>query len=252
MSTSNISISKETIQRLIKDVRHIIKNPLHEHGIYYKHDETDMLKGYALIIGPSDTPYFGGNYFFEFQFPTDYPYSPPVLKYLTNDGVIRFNPNLYKTGKVCISILNTWRGEPWSSCQTIQSVLLTLCTLLNKSPLLNEPGIKENHVDFIKYNDAITFTNISFSICSMILKKSIPAPFEIFYDAMAEQFLKNYDSILQFVTEKQNEPSNTIVVGFYNFSVYANYTSLQEKILKCKEYVVLYQKDKTNINKIEI
>ena len=62
-------ISKETINRLVKDVKHIIKNPLTDNNIFYSHDEDDVLKGYALIIGPSDTPYFGGYYFFELNYP---------------------------------------------------------------------------------------------------------------------------------------------------------------------------------------
>ena len=65
-------ISKESINRLLKDVKQIIKNPLTENGIYYIHDDTDLLKGYALIIGPEDTPYYGGNYFFELNYPFDY------------------------------------------------------------------------------------------------------------------------------------------------------------------------------------
>ena len=80
----NVIISKETISRLLRDVKNIIKNPLTDNGIHYIHDEVDMLKGYALIIGPSDTPYFAGNYLFELQYPTDYPHSPPVVTYHTN------------------------------------------------------------------------------------------------------------------------------------------------------------------------
>ena len=53
---NSLVISKETISRLIKDVKEIIKNPLESHGIYYKHDEEDLLKGKALIIGPQGTP----------------------------------------------------------------------------------------------------------------------------------------------------------------------------------------------------
>ena len=49
-----------------------------------------------------------------------------TLNYLTNDGKTRFNPNLYRNGKVCISLLNTWKGEQWTSCQTIESILLSL------------------------------------------------------------------------------------------------------------------------------
>ena len=64
-----------------------------------------MLKGYAIIFGPSDTLYRYGAYCFEFKFPTNYPFSPPKLKYMTNDGYTRFHPNLYRNGKVCISVL---------------------------------------------------------------------------------------------------------------------------------------------------
>ena len=60
-------ISKESVHRLLLDVRQIMKNPLEDNGIYYSHDETDMLRGYAMIVGPSDTPYFGGFYFFKFR-----------------------------------------------------------------------------------------------------------------------------------------------------------------------------------------
>ena len=58
-----VTLSKETIRRLLNDVKIIINTPLTDHGIYYSHDEDDIMKGYALIIGPSDTPYFGGFYF---------------------------------------------------------------------------------------------------------------------------------------------------------------------------------------------
>lgn len=56
-------ITRDTINRLLKDVKQIIKNPLTDDGIYYIHDEADMMKGYAMIVGPEDTPYFGGFYF---------------------------------------------------------------------------------------------------------------------------------------------------------------------------------------------
>jgi hypothetical protein len=37
-------ITRETMQRLLKDVRQIIKFPLTDNGIYYSHEDTDMLK----------------------------------------------------------------------------------------------------------------------------------------------------------------------------------------------------------------
>ena len=89
----NVIISKQTITRLVQDVKQMIKNAndLSNNGIYYVHDEEDMLKGYALIIGPEDTPYFGGFYFFEIHYPSDYPHTPPKVIFKTKSYEKRFN-----------------------------------------------------------------------------------------------------------------------------------------------------------------
>ncbi len=105
-----ITISRETKHRLINDIKDLIKNPLTSHGIYYIHDEENMLRGSALIIGPSDTIYADGFFLFKFKIPPNYPYSPPIVTFHTQGDNIRFNPNLYRNGKVCLSILNTWKG----------------------------------------------------------------------------------------------------------------------------------------------
>ena len=61
-----VIISKDAVKRLLKDIQQIIKNPLHDQGIYYKHSETNMMEGWALIIGPKDSLYCNGYYFFKF------------------------------------------------------------------------------------------------------------------------------------------------------------------------------------------
>ena len=59
-----------------------------------------------LITGPFDTPYEGGFFHFYLRFPPTYPHDPPRVKFMTTgDGRVRFNPNLYRNGKVCLSIL---------------------------------------------------------------------------------------------------------------------------------------------------
>jgi len=234
-------VSKETISRLLGDIKQIIKNPLTENGIYYVHDDTDILKGYALIIGPSDTPYFGGNYFFEFKFPFDYPHSPPKVTYCTNGNGVRFNPNLYKCGKVCVSLLNTWSGEQWTSCQTISTVLLTLCTLLCKDPLLNEPGVNKHHVEFNNYTKIIEFSNIDIAVCDIMNKKEgmLFPFFDLFYHIVEENFQKNYGDLVKFIDtkiqENKDKQSNVITGGFYNMNVNLDYVKLKEKILAIRE-----------------
>ena len=62
-----MEVGSLSFKRLMKDVRSIMKQPLHEHGIYYSHNEDNILKGYALIIGPEDTPYAYGYYLFQME-----------------------------------------------------------------------------------------------------------------------------------------------------------------------------------------
>ena len=51
-TNTKVFITRDTQHRLISDIRDIVRHPLTDQGIYYAHDEEDMLKGYSLIIGP--------------------------------------------------------------------------------------------------------------------------------------------------------------------------------------------------------
>lgn len=235
-SNESIIITKDTMNRLIKDIKEIILHPLTDNGIYYSHDEENMLKGYAMIVGPDDTPYFGGYYFFELYYPENYPYSPPRVVFCTNAEKIRFNPNLYTTGKVCLSLLNTWRGEQWTSCQSISSVLLTLCTVLRKDPLLNEPGVKSDHIDFKKYNTIIKYKNIDIAILQIILRKQgvFLTQFDIFNEEIKNNFMKNADKIRDYLEKKKETATFMIHTGLYNMHVKIDWKELYDK------FIVLY------------
>ena len=246
-------IAKDTLRRIISDIKDLRLNPLTAHGIFYEHDETDMLKGRALIIGPADTPYADGFYLFRFNFPVNYPHAPPTVEFCTGDGYTRFNPNLYRTGKVCLSILNTWKGEPWSGCQTISSVLLAICTVLNAEPLLNEPGITKAHRDYDAYNAIITYKNIEVAmfkmlqsvcttkddeskvVCECACLKTNDKEFAMFGDIMREHFLKNKEKIRERVLAlaTQNQATQNLAIEYtinvYKMTVLADYKMLLEK-----------------------
>ena len=230
-----VVISKDTMNRLIKDVKEIIQHPLCDNGIFYSHDEENMLKGYAMIIGPSDTPYFGGYYFFELNFPVNYPYSPPHIIYCTNAEKIRFNPNLYTNGKVCLSLLNTWKGEQWTSCQTISSILLTLCTVLRKNPLLNEPGVKKEHHDFEKYNRIIQYKNIDIAILQILQKKLgvFLDQFQVFDSEIKENFKRNANKLREYLEERKSKEPDPVVLttGLYNMNVNINWNDLYDRFM---------------------
>lgn len=231
------AISKETIQRLLKDVKEILRNPLCGDGIYYSHDEVDMFKGYAMLVGPEETPYFGGYYLFTFSFPTDYPFSPPIVTFKTGDGNTRFNPNLYKGGKVCVSILNTWHGDKWSSCQTIKSILLSLYCLFTNTPLENEPGVTKSHIDLEPYYRCIEYKNLDVAVCNVVKKVCWEPCFDVFYENVREHFVKNYENLLEKIRDKKGF-KEVISIGIYGFNTPVNYELLENKMVETYTSVI--------------
>ena len=77
---------------------------------------------------PEDTPYSGGCFQFDIFFPRQYPTAPPLVHFCTTGlGQVRFNPNLYSCGKVCLSLLGTWKGLPgehWHETSTLLQVCI--------------------------------------------------------------------------------------------------------------------------------
>ncbi|TQV95707.1 hypothetical protein V2A60_000890 [Cordyceps javanica] len=108
--------------------------------------DVDVRNVKALIIGPHETPYEFGFFEFAIKFHKSYPSTAPNVQCVTtNGGRCRFNPNIYSTGKVCLSILGTWRGErgeEWSSAQGLESILLSIQSLMSVNPYENEPGFE--------------------------------------------------------------------------------------------------------------
>jgi ubiquitin-protein ligase len=220
---TKVFISKETVTRLLKDIRGVMTDPtLEESGIIYQHSEIDILTGYACIAGPLDSLYFGGYYFFVFKFPTNYPHSPPILSYLTNTNNIRFHPNFYANKKVCVSIANTWRGEQWSGCQNIRSLLMTFQSLLDKEPLLHEPGIRAGHSDFIPYHMIIEYYNYKFACLTLLTNLTTHISIEpelvpVFKAFMHRRFHENKTKIREILEERVNKypDKKTITIGLY-------------------------------------
>jgi len=157
-------------RRLLKDVERAQETLMQDLGIYYVIQQDMMNKGLALVEGPENTPYEGCLLLFSFQFPDDYPFSPPKVLFLTTDGKTRFHPNLYTDGKVCLSILGTYSGPSWSGTQSLSSILLSLQGLLDQNPLSHEPAFEKGTLlDYRhkQYADAIEHNMVRLMIQSI-------------------------------------------------------------------------------------
>ncbi len=225
------------------------KEILESSGIYFSLNEEKPNLVRSLLIGPKDTPYENGYYLFEFEYPTSYPMQPPIAKFCTSGAFVndinhnaqhsknltyvRFNPNLYTNGKVCLSMLNTWSGPGWVPTNTICNVLVAIQALvLNENPLVNEPGFESAERSSIEsYNDFLSFANIQFAIYEMI--KKCNTDFTDFLPVMKTLFLKNYESIIKRVDEQTHKyglKPFLLSTSMWNLSTIVCYNDIKKNV----------------------
>ena len=87
----------------------------------------------------AQTAWEGGTYRLIVTFSDDYPATPPACKF---DPPL-FHPNVFPSGKVCLSILS--EDKDWVPTITIKDVLRGVQDLLD-NPNLSDPAQREAHV----------------------------------------------------------------------------------------------------------
>ena len=127
------NFSKELLKKQLKDLS---KNPDLPFNVGLI-DENDFYKWSVLFTGPEDTIYEGGFFKAILTFPEDFPQNPPEMRFITE----MFHPNIYKDGKVCISILhspgvdvfNTQEKaeERWRPSLGVEQILISVISMLN-------------------------------------------------------------------------------------------------------------------------
>lgn len=85
-------------------------------------DPDDLFRWEAMIFGPDASPFTGGVFRLSINFPTDYPFKPPIITFNTKI----YHPNINAAGGICLDIL---KGQ-WSPALSISKVLLSILSLL--------------------------------------------------------------------------------------------------------------------------
>ena len=138
----------------------------------------DVIK--SMIAGAENTPYANGLFEYHVYLPSDYPSGPPKCNLeTTGSGDVRFNPNLYACGKVCLSLLGTWRGtasENWDPkisnllqlFLSIQSVVMSEEVYFNEPGYEGEAGTEEGEKKNEGYSNIVRLNNIKYAMIKQI------------------------------------------------------------------------------------
>jgi ubiquitin-protein ligase len=234
------------MRRLAKDVGDLLKDPLDDQGIWYYHNEKDFREGLAVIGGPKDSLYEHGYYVFEFKFPDTYPAQPPKVTFLTlakTHGItvsgreqtfVRFHPNLYINGKVCLSLLGTWDGQPWTSCCTLRTLLIVIQTLLDNDPYMHEPHVLKTDKSRNAYNQAIAFHNLLDGVLNFKRRVLPTLPTELRH-RLTNPLANSLRQAFKIATlRSQTNPSLSIPVWVdkYSFGTHCDYPMLAQELKK--------------------
>ena len=108
------------VRRLTKELTDVENNP--SANCSASPIEDDIFHWRGSIIAPPETPYDGGVYFLDIQFPADYPFKPPKVRFETPI----YHCNINDKGDISIDILK----DNWSPALTISKVLFALYNLI--------------------------------------------------------------------------------------------------------------------------
>jgi ubiquitin-protein ligase len=201
----DFKLSQSAIMRILSEFSSFKKDlPVNwESTIWTRVPKSNFYLFSFLISGPKDTPYENGLFEFHAYLPSDYPNTvPQVLLHTTGNDKVRFNPNLYDSGKVCLSILGTWSGqsgETWNpKNSTFLQVMISIQSLiLVEQPYFNEPGWeREMNTEKGKVSSAMYSEERMPSTIKLAMTNMITNPPKGFEEVVKTHFKMKKDEII--------------------------------------------------------
>ena len=219
--------------------------------IYFDFDKKKINTGFKiLMIGSQDlsNPYMGGFFMFSGNYPDQYPFFPPHMQAMTQGKNTRFHPNFYVSGKCCVSILGTWSGPPWTSCQNMGTVAQTLKSLYIENPITQEPGWEDCTDCRSKiYKRIVEYRTLEIAVLQML--HSPPKGYEVFLPIMEQEFLKFWTKYSKKLDDLSNYDGKKYVSPIYNMEVIFDIKGLKANFNNT--YKILQNKYKINLNNEE-
>lgn len=121
-----------TIQRLNYERKNT--KELESLGIDIQCNDENIYKWEVIMKGPEKSPYESGIFKLSIDFPENYPFSPPLVNFITRI----YHCNINNSGGICLDILK----DQWSPALTINKILLSIISLLN-DPNPDDPLVPE-------------------------------------------------------------------------------------------------------------
>jgi len=120
-SSSQSSVSRGATKRILREYGEFQNDPVPGWSVFI--NANDMSSWKVILNDPSlPLPYINGSWLLTVNFPADYPFKPPKIKFVTPI----YHCNISSDGNICLDTLK----DCWSPALTISKALASISTLL--------------------------------------------------------------------------------------------------------------------------
>lgn len=151
------STSSSAVRALSLELKSFQEEPMEGFRVKLLNEDC-MFEWEVAIFGPPGTLYEGAYFKAILRFPSDYPYSPPSMRFISKV----WHPNVYENGDLCISILHPPVDDPhsgelpcerWNPTQNVRTILLSVISLLNE-PNCSSPANVDASVMYRRWKES--------------------------------------------------------------------------------------------------
>jgi len=123
------------VKRIFAEYRSLINSPVPQWSAFITADNSSFWK--VIMEGPPGTPYEGGKWILFLNFPRDFPFKPPEVRFITPI----YHCNVNNDGRICLSILK----DSWSPALRISNIFTEISMLItNPNPTDALDAVKAN------------------------------------------------------------------------------------------------------------
>lgn len=126
-------------RRLLKEHKAAMSS--HAQGIEFLSSCT--VDSYQVRIAVENNLYAGAVFLLAITIPQNYPVDSPLVKFVKSDSyAVPVHPHIYSNGHICLNIL----GNDWTPACGVESVVLSVQSMLSTNSLLERPPDDDQYV----------------------------------------------------------------------------------------------------------
>jgi len=118
-AASTIPGNSNCERRVLKEYRDILNSPVQGFSVFVS---ADNVLSWKVVMSQLPDPYTGGTWLLTFDFPSDYPFKPPKVRFIT--PIYHCNVNV--NGGICLAVLHS----EWSPALTAARVMMSIFDLM--------------------------------------------------------------------------------------------------------------------------